>query len=1162
MRCGGRAGQAAVVLLTAGRCAADTGSVYWEWWEPTADQNCTPDAQVQHTEWTSDNHCLHSAMLQLSDPLREIPRQLFPERHHTKDAEVLTSEVNIHGMDVDVHCVHFAGLKRTLASSAKEDVAVITIYNSTDLTCRDKVFEMRFNSSVCGWAHNFTNASTEYNVATKDIENAAGAVRNLRLTCSRCAWYFLGEAAPPYVLQGGGVFVFLVAVIIINLVLQAYLDRLLKTLPPKYLPCLFPPPDVIGPQEIRAGVLVELVGVTEADSGLVISCDPSCCREPVAPRGYRVRRDPVAEDFIDARLGRLEEEGSSLSPMGLFGGLGGFGSGSVRGDHLQVRTVMAVELPVATAVGQPDAVSEAGDFNGPIADVLAGSASRFSEPASPGSATGMLVWVESWAREAGQEPGTGALPRPGAGSSGSRSRPSSNFAVDHTPGSPHSGWSGASPLLSPQGSQSRRHHRHGHGRGTRRQSSLYSAAAEWGSAERPQGGDAHRSETAPWIRSARRYRSAQESELDSPRQSSRWLSGGPDSPGDHRYTSASVALHPRHGWPGHGVRDPAARYEQAYDGACSSSSRVQPAVRKHPDRQAQTPADSAVLAYSEHRAPAGAAATPHPMCIVCGRDDRPAERYNTPIDYRCCGQTDRGKFNCEAEPIDPVLHSRQGGFEDVDVQNVALEGQFGITAHCLGTFDGKCLCAFRRPRAWLRAAIVARIRFAPMNHELRSLGDKADKKKAACQWDNRWPTHVVVPKDAGSDGVAEQVWMRLCENLGFSIAVKVGGWCAVELLRDACVWIPRDRLRKLADWGGDHARLPVRDSLKNVFEEVGEGLWHQWYRDFELVVGRVRRVLGPLAQQDVRVRMWELECEGVRKVAEHRRGVQMSPKPTPLPGYLVLMSFAGSASFLVPPAALVRSNAKEENAEYLVVPQPITTRLMMAVFVASTPPLLACKGVALMVLFGLSINEATAEGHSGRANNHSPWQAYEEVYFKLFNSGYPTLLADCGTVSAYFIFTFEPLTKAQFVNGVGAPVLCLLVVAVSISFPGIMTHALPMVFYYCWFWAPILLFIYGIVLLVKRFRPVNPEVPEHSKFDLMYYVKHHKTYLARTAGFYLFFRVLAELAVVVFLQTNYNYAVLRYEGLASYSGAITTEFNHRQLQCTFENTKKIVSLII
>eukprot|EP01065_Artemidia_motanka_P008773 TRINITY_DN14429_c0_g2_i7.p1 TRINITY_DN14429_c0_g2~~TRINITY_DN14429_c0_g2_i7.p1 ORF type:complete len:1193 (+),score=340.73 TRINITY_DN14429_c0_g2_i7:90-3581(+) len=1140
------------------------GSVYWEWWRDNSSCEGNSQSDVLHHEWTSDLMCLHSAGLQPGDPLRDLPRHLFPDYYFSKAAtDSSMSEEAIHGLDINVHCVHRDGKARDISTSADDDIAIIKIFNTTDRSCSGPaIFTEILNSSVCGYAHNGTDK----------------ALHPMRLHCSRCDWYFLEEAAPPYVLQGGGVFLFLLFCIIVNLLLQAYLDRLLKTVPPKILPCLFPPPDEIGETEMRAGTLVELLQQPVSDPGMVVTIENEDM--PNVPKGYQVAMDEGAKNFLDRRLAAARAD----APRGGLGGIDLFAGSiigadfSMRGnEELQEITVNPTNddtgghsppgsLPPAPTDHDPLPPS----YTPIISRALTGPPSHRSM-AGPGAQ--VIAFVDAWSRPGGGEDDSwgGGLDRRSSvgtmhsGSShalhsglhpsgertarrGGRKLQGRGRIVESRSARPHHQptapprYAGSSARLTSPGSLQR-----GERLAARGHPHPLSLAR---SATSPTGGESD-PEREPNGEGQARLSSG-ELEAPSLRVPFAAMSAGRGEAGTPLlYSLADRRRSPRHQLP--------PRQNGFYD-------QLPEVVDQYPEYRAPAPdpeccgaACDVVEQYGEHSAVVKvntapephpwAKHGPHPMCVVCGRDDRDAARFDGFFDYRCRGKTMQNvKYNCESGTSNTVLVARQGGMEDEDIQRVALAGHFGVTAHNIGTFDGKVLCAFRRPRGWLRTAKVARMRYAPKAFE------EAETE------DHRWPSNVVLPKDAGADGVAEQVWMRLCETSGFAVACEVRGWTAVELSCDVHVWIPRCHLRKVADWGGDYARLPIRSEMETGFKTAGTDLWKNWYKDFELVVGKVRRVYTPSMHHAYRQEAFE---QAKRNIEVHPRATMEKPgSPQWCSEYLALMSFAGSASLLVPAKLLRPSNAKEENAEYLVVPQPIQTRVMMAVFVASTPPLLALKGIALMSMFGLSIKEATSDGHSGRANNHSPWQAYEEVYFKLFNSGYPTLLADCGTVSAYFFFTFAPVTISQFVNGVGAPILGLLTLAISISLPGSLTHALPMVFYYFWFWIPVLLIIYGIVRLVLRCRPLAPTVPEQFRFDLAYYLKHHKSYLARAASFYLFFRVLAELAVVVFLQTNYNYAVLNYESLASYFGAISTEFKHRQLQCTLENTKKLVSLII
>eukprot|EP01060_Flectonema_neradi_P040649 TRINITY_DN935_c12_g1_i1.p1 TRINITY_DN935_c12_g1~~TRINITY_DN935_c12_g1_i1.p1 ORF type:complete len:839 (+),score=114.18 TRINITY_DN935_c12_g1_i1:271-2787(+) len=365
------------------------------------------------------------------------------------------------------------------------------------------------------------------------------------------------------------------------------------------------------------------------------------------------------------------------------------------------------------------------------------------------------------------------------------------------------------------------------------------------------------------------------------------------------------------------------------------------------------------------------------------------------------------------------------------------------------------------------------------------------------------------------------IWSKLSEHFGSIILEQTTEEYQIELNANVTVNLPKQDVKWISNNGCQFVRL--RDDAKNV---VPADEWSNWYTDFLLCIGRVIKA----TKSDTHG-----EC------------------------YLCV-SFFNSATITLPQSAFDPATEEEHASEYLIIPQLLEKRIMMAVFVASTPPLLSAKALFLVSVFVHAIYVTSQDGHQGRAANHSLWEAYEEVYFKLFNSGYPTLMADCTTLGLYFIINFKPTLKG-FIRGVGVPSFIVLVVTSFISLPGILTHALPMAAYYGWIWVPLLLIVYFVSKLIISVRPSPPVMNPEDAFSLSRIWKNHRAYVVKACIYFLIFRFCIEIIGVVFLQTNYNYGVLIYDG-GAYLDVIKTEYENREFLCVWERGMQAASFLI
>eukprot|EP01059_Diplonema_ambulator_P014022 TRINITY_DN24815_c0_g1_i1.p1 TRINITY_DN24815_c0_g1~~TRINITY_DN24815_c0_g1_i1.p1 ORF type:complete len:899 (+),score=136.72 TRINITY_DN24815_c0_g1_i1:60-2756(+) len=369
-----------------------------------------------------------------------------------------------------------------------------------------------------------------------------------------------------------------------------------------------------------------------------------------------------------------------------------------------------------------------------------------------------------------------------------------------------------------------------------------------------------------------------------------------------------------------------------------------------------------------------------------------------------------------------------------------------------------------------------------------------------------------------TESVDKAVWRELCTAKGFVVVREQGphGERVIELEGNLHAWIDSSCVEWRSNCG----------SFVRVVEEPWKKAgtyWKDWYTDFELCVGEV---------------------------------VSFTKTPD---GIVLTVTFVHSAQITLPVACFRPSTEEMYNSEALIIPQPMERRIMMAVFVASTPPLLSLKALFLVSMFGYAIFNVLDVGHSGRAGHHSSWEGYEEVYFKLFNSGYPSLMADCSTLTSYFLINFRPSRKS-FIRGVGLPSVVVLVITTVISLPGILTHAIPMAVYYGWLWAPLFFIVYHATKIIIRNRPSPPVIDMDDAFSMSAIWKNHRGYVIKASTYYVFFRFAAECVGVIFLQTNYNYGVLTYDG-TPYFQTIKTEFDQREFLCVWERGVQAFSVL-
>eukprot|EP01062_Namystynia_karyoxenos_P008221 TRINITY_DN12892_c0_g2_i1.p1 TRINITY_DN12892_c0_g2~~TRINITY_DN12892_c0_g2_i1.p1 ORF type:complete len:1191 (+),score=267.99 TRINITY_DN12892_c0_g2_i1:71-3643(+) len=1168
---------------------ASGGSVWWEWWSNASE--CERNSKGQgslNREWTLDQECIVSGNLKKEDPLRRLTEELYPET------------INSSTLDVSIHCCDPAnpdceGSSEGGNVNAVDDIAVVRVFNSTDGSCSGLLlFEIKQNTTMCGFDADqnisvqplardpsrstltlpLPEAGDLSSNVTRTHVNVIQAFDASRVHCSRCRWTFMEAAAPPYSLQAVQILLFLIGCIIFNFTLEDLFNKVMKKAPPKLLPCLFPPEEPLAPNELRPGVTV-LVPSAEWYLAAAARRQLAAKRGPGSPRMLPEERRPAALPQTTAET-QLQWEQQQQPQARAIPSLSDDSDDSCVSVVASPQQAGQWEPASASPVSQPQQPTcvlqlppalrrPKASGGAALDDDPSGSATLYAAPAS-----------DSPRREAASEDflhvtpasvpaGRGAVsrytsPPPPGSSGGRRVPPRSSLPPQRRTSRP------ATLLSSPEANAARDI------------VSLLSSAGSDAPASPPThpyavGGREQRPYRTPAGRGGGDW-AAYHAAAETQHASANSLYGSQDGvPAYYEHGApvppdplgATAVPQPPGALIGREALERAARiYREALQSSTVSSSR---------EGQWEWSADDAVREYAEHgavadlhsplmgptspmsRSPPGSVRGPgpadddfaddHEMCVVCGRDDAEKGAREGGF-YRC--QRPRDCIN--GTPRDILLEKASGMQED-SVAVFALAGALGQYGDVMGIMIKRgvrqCLVAFRRPRAWVKARRVERLE---------------NWEKRPAQGDDPGPTLRVEDKEL------EALWMRMLKPekakkpppnaapVGLRTLTKTSEqgrqstkakhktalrfvvtheaedgerWKACELLGAIYVWLPATSVIKIADWGGPFCRTGEKEDLQEAMKES----WKKWYGDFELCVGQVMRIQ---------------RAKPAEELAEGELGT-----------FETVVAFKGSATIVFPIHSLHRCTEAQHDAEYLITPQPVVRRAMMGVFVASTAPALAAKGLLNLVTFTHAISAASSAGHGGRAGDHSIMGVYEEVYFKLFNSGYPTLVADCGSVTFYYMYAFTP-TVEQFVAGVGKPIIFILIVSLVLCLPGLLTHAFPMVVYYIWLWLPLWLFVYCVYGGVQRFKPSEPTVDPDHQYDMLYWIKHHKGYLSKVGLYYVFIRVMAQLLVVVFMQTNYNYAVMAYRG-RPYFTTIKSEFTSRQITCVLEQLSNVLTLI-
>ena len=1164
-----------------------SGSVWWTWYEPDTDCEGTP----QHLEWTRSSECISSALLPLDDPLRRASVHLLGSPY---DVAVScydpTSETNYNPNDDFVIIQFFA------TSNAQCDTVRHTLLLKEPSECSKNVSLAIIGDDPDNTSVPITYYDTAFE-ASKHIREIEGYVadvvlKDARFFCSRCNWMFFKEAAPPYFLQGAGIVVFLLVCILLNYSLQDKVDKWVKTLPSKLCCGAKREADEVGALvEVLPSIVEPPRSGHEAMAASGASCSEAWerCYSTVTPA------TPAREHLATPLLRNLsgvpsESMGSSLFSL--------------------IRSPTA-----ATSATTRVASSGAAGGTPPLASPPHGPAERAGHSlvrssaalraACRGTAMAPPVLGSGWRGGCGVGGGFGGSCGGGGGCSQNEPKMCSESSLGRrnsahtsllTPAptstplpqsrkmqegdddlSPHIGLLcitsptadplhtlthaevglQLSPDMNPTVSTPLRARTTGFPQGSFSLPKTYS--------EKNLGDNGKAAKRVSLLTPCTPLLSDPASSplpftqmLSSlapavPVEAQRSASFSPATVRLPELTSPALSVHPL--TPMLGLHT-SLRVPSCFD--------LEDTVAA-PGRLYAPPPD-VVTSYHEHSAPSDQMDSPYTLYSPTGQSSLLASPTSE--------EQGSGCDEVRGPRVVTLPEDTASCRDKASLEGFAMKGLLGQYAEILEiSVDAKghrAQCHFQEPLVWVRHSEVLEQNrevhtpqsFRGIRHSMQfgaesPLGGASPKGVRANpltvsfpEQESEFPSDmlsllrhdaenvegeeegdVVVPAKlyhATPEFLASLPRVESPEDCAFfdekfandAIVLKtVAGWSILQL-PSSVVWLLHKDLNAVSTCGARYVRVVGKAEFKSKCSP-----WHEWWGDFELCVGKVERV------------------EAVNGVVN------------------CVVAFKGSATLTIPATCLTRCSQAEHDRDFFLSPQKVTHRTMMAVFVASAPILLALKGAFLLYFFFHSVNESLMDGHGGRATNHSLWLSYSEVYFKLFNSGYPTLMADCGSVAVYFFSVFHP-SLGQFVTGVGVPILALLTISLFISLPGVLTHALPMIVLYSWLWVPFFFVVVVVMRFVRdKFQPAVPQVQEARLYDMRYFKKHHKKYLILSGLFYLSFRVAMELIAVIFLQTNFNYGVLLYGG-KPYFATIVEEFQMRQATCLWELGVRAISFFV
>eukprot|EP01060_Flectonema_neradi_P000440 TRINITY_DN10274_c0_g1_i2.p1 TRINITY_DN10274_c0_g1~~TRINITY_DN10274_c0_g1_i2.p1 ORF type:complete len:1035 (+),score=175.69 TRINITY_DN10274_c0_g1_i2:234-3107(+) len=373
--------------------------------------------------------------------------------------------------------------------------------------------------------------------------------------------------------------------------------------------------------------------------------------------------------------------------------------------------------------------------------------------------------------------------------------------------------------------------------------------------------------------------------------------------------------------------------------------------------------------------------TPIRFCVVCGNresDKNPLVKRDQ--GYKCKG--DKSSTCIGKRPNQRLMFEKEvKELDSPDVVSAAVQGQLGshgpVRKLRWRDREKEALVEFKSPTAWFPASAVSSL-------------DESNTAKIS-ELEQRNPQLV-----SGSYISKEKVttWQYLASVFGYILTATdaSGTWVAMKIESNICVWVPTRYLTKIGDFYGEYGRVGELEAMRvAAFTH-----WQEWWRDFAMCVGKIQ------------------EIKQIQKKTEVR--------------YMVTIQFSESGhNISLPAETFTHATEEEYQKEYLLVPQPVPIRTMSAVFVVH-PLLLAGKSIFLIGYFIYILS--STKPHSG-----TPWNHYQEMYFKLFNSGYPTLMADFGAVFMYR-FTHQDVSLVITLRMLGKPIVAALGIAIGIGNDG------------------------------------------------------------------------------------------------------------------------------
>eukprot|EP01062_Namystynia_karyoxenos_P025953 TRINITY_DN20316_c0_g1_i1.p1 TRINITY_DN20316_c0_g1~~TRINITY_DN20316_c0_g1_i1.p1 ORF type:complete len:1143 (+),score=271.15 TRINITY_DN20316_c0_g1_i1:72-3500(+) len=1136
------AGWAALLLATG--AAAD--STWWEWWPTRAGRDGCLDknreSEQRGLEWTTAGKCHVMSDFQHDDPLRHIAGEAFAGEALDK-----ITFLPVCAEDVDVS----DGNVRLLFGV---DTCPRILANGTPA---DFELGMDLPNDVCS---NFTNLNT----SRKAFFGGEALVRNatllssiatrllrMRVHCTECEWVFFSEVEPPYSMLASGILVFLIVTFIVNHSAQRWLDRLVRdrqrTCPGLFgFPLMWREHDAV----VRPGTLVwicpqepesrrrpgspqtavtDLVrpprGHSHASTPAAPQGSPTGLRGTPHRRGFQPTfRDPGASEDLSRLAAELDMTGADMDsdrepttaavPAVGRGG-GGLGGGSHVGHRpLSLRssraTVRLIGAERCGALGEARVLST--DLLGVVASLTQGA----PQPARPRAP---LPPPEAYI----SDPLDSSARR--RASIWERRMPNArSLAVPLL----HDGLAAHHPTPVPADHAVGDYREHG--------------VAFEGNHSSLLGDTIRRLRAEARERPSRFPTEFGEVEVHEGLQ-------GP--------SRLDLPPPPQHGPPGSalGQREVAKALEQwsvaketVDEDYIATEERVRHVnANKRPmapllrvdEEFAKLPsiADRVATSIGQLYPKRDKEGTRPPRtlkhCVVCGRLEQEAGKdgavVNTVLElreqgFKCVGTNK--KDTCIGHGANARLqaHHIPDGWGTLKAQQWAMEGQLGQFGDCISLREAnsafstkghrirEALIVFKSPSAWLSRDVV------------RRLGDHRKVKTAGR---HRREEPVEIPRLYVSKE-KEDFWEQLCTTIGFQPLPVLEEeedeqWVAIQLHDDVPVWVPEVMLTKVGDFWMDYVRVgeigEVRDAAFTS--------WEEWWSDFCTCVGTVR------------------EIRRVVKGTEAR--------------FHVTVDFESSATITLPTETCRMCQPHVYQREALMVPQSVPDRTLLAVFVAH-PFLLGVKAMFLTGYFFYSISLLEREGHGGILGERSAWGRYQELYFRLFNSGYPSLMADFGAVFIYRV-TMQDAGLKKLLVTLSRPVKFFLGLSIVIAIPGVLTHCLPMYLMYGWMWIPITVASLRILRCLRQFAPPVPESDPGRLYDSQYWRKHHKTFLVKTSLFYILYRFAAEFVAVVILQTNYNYAILTYARRHSFIGRIKAEYQLREMACIAEKAYKLATLL-